>query len=182
MNYARQEVETIANLLNSQPRLGKAATESTVRSEATQSGIVHLAVHGEYNIYNPLFSAIRLVGDTSNDGSLEVHEVYELDLTSDTNLVVLSACDTKKGELSRGDEVVGLNRAFLYAGTPTVMASLWNVDDAATGMLMEKFYTYWKQGMGKAEALQQAQKDVREKYPHPYYWAAFSLTGDAGKL
>lgn len=76
---------------------------------------------------------------------------------------------------------MGLNRAFLYAGTPTVISSLWNVDDAATGLLMERFYTHWQAGMGKAEALQQAQKDVREKYPHPYYWAAFVLTGDGGK-
>lgn len=179
LNSARQEVETIANLFNTQPKLGKAATESTVWSEATQSGIVHLAIHGEYNLHNPLFSAIHLVEDTENDGSLQVHEVYGLDLTNATTLVVLSACQTKIGELSRGDEVVGLNRAFLYAGTPTVMASLWNVDDAATGLLMKQFYTHWQGGMSKAEALQQAQKDVRETHPHPYYWAAFSLTGDA---
>jgi CHAT domain-containing protein/Flp pilus assembly protein TadD len=179
LDYAEDEVKAIAPLFNTQPLLGKAATESTVWAEASQSGIVHLAVHGEYNLYNPLFSAIRLVGDTENDGSLQVHEVYGLDLTNATNLVVLSACQTKIGELSRGDEVVGLNRAFLYAGTPTVMASLWNVDDAATGLLMKQFYTHWQGGMSKAEALQQAQKDVRETHPHPYYWAAFSLTGDA---
>ena len=179
LTHAQNEVETIAQLFKTKALVGKAATESALRSRATQSGIIHLAVHGEYNQINPLFSAIRLLEDTQHDGSLEVHEVYGLDLTS-TNLVVLSACQTKIGELSRGDEVVGLNRAFLYAGTPTIIASLWNVDDAATGLLMKQFYSHWQGGMNKAEALQQAQKDLRETYPHPYFWAAFSLTGDAG--
>jgi len=140
--------------------------------------MLHLAAHGEYNTLNPLFSFIQLVGDNQHDGSLQVHEIYDLDLRSATNLVVLSACQTKIGKLSPGDEVVGMNRAFLYAGTPTVMASLWNVDDAATGLLMKQFYSHLQAGMGKAEALQQAQMAVRKKYLHPYYWAAFSLTGD----
>ncbi|WP_424101985.1 tetratricopeptide repeat protein [Moorena producens] len=181
LTHAQNEVETIAQLFKTKALVGKAATESALRSRAKQSGIIHLAVHGEYNLRNPLFSAIRLLEDTEHDGSLEVHEVYGLDLTN-TNLVVLSACQTKIGELSRGDEVVGLTRAFLYAGTPTIIASLWNVDDAATGLLMKQFYSHWQGGMrmNKAEALQQAQKDLRETYPHPYYWAAFSLTGDAG--
>jgi CHAT domain-containing protein/Flp pilus assembly protein TadD len=181
LNFARKEVQTIAQLFNSQPLLGKTATETSIWSKATQSGILHLAVHGEYNTNNALFSAIRLAGDTENDGRLEVHEVYGLDLTTTTNLVVLSACQTKIGELNKGDEVVGLNRAFLYAGTPTVIASLWNVDDAATGLLMKKFYTHWQAGMSKAEALRQAQIEVRKDYPHPYFWAGFSLTGDGGR-
>jgi len=180
LNSARDEVRGIASLFNTQPLLGKAATENTIWSKASQSGMLHLAAHGDYNTFNPLFSSIQLVGDNQHDGSLQVHEIYELDLTSKTNLVVLSACQTKVGELSRGDEVVGMNRAFLYAGTPTVMSSLWNVDDAATGLLMKEFYSNLQGGMGKAEALQKAQKVVRQNqdYSHPYYWAAFSLTGD----
>jgi len=180
LDYARQEVTSITRLFNTQPLVGKTATESAVWSKATQSGMLHLAAHGKYNTFNPLFSSIQLVGDTQHDGLLQVHEIYDLNLRSATNLVVLSACQTKMGELSRGDEVVGLNRAFIYAGTPTVMASLWNVDDAATGLLMERFYSHLKAGMDKAEALQQAQMEVRKDYPHPYYWAAFSLTGDVG--
>ncbi|NES00730.1 MAG: CHAT domain-containing protein, partial [Symploca sp. SIO1B1] len=182
LNSARDEVRAIASLFNTQPLVGKAATENAVWSKATQSGMLHLAAHGDYNTFNPLFSSIQLVGDNQHDGLLQVHEIYELDLSSKTNLVVLSACQTKIGELSRGDEVVGMNRAFLYAGTPTVMSSLWNVDDAATGLLMKEFYSNLQGGMGKAEALQQAQKAVRQNqdYSHPYYWAAFSLTGDVG--
>ena len=84
--------------------------------------------------------------------------------------------------MSKGDEIVGFNQAFIYAGTPTVIASLWSVDHKTQKLLMEQFYTYLRDGMDKAEALRQAQRAVREQYPHPYFWAAFSLTGDGGKL
>jgi CHAT domain-containing protein len=94
---------------------------------------------------------------------------------------VLSACDTQLGKLSKGDDLVGLNRAFIYAGTPTVVASLWSVDDESTSLLMRSFYTHLKQGMSKAKALQAAQAETRKKYPHPYYWAGFVLTGDPGR-
>ena len=176
--FAKQEVEKISNLYATQPLLGRQATERAIRSQANQAGILHLATHGEYNPHSPLFSTLRLAPDNSYDGRLEVHEIYQLDLREATNLVVLSACQTQVGQLSKGDELIGLNRAFLYAGTPSVIATLWNVDDPATGFLMERFYTYLRQGKSKAEALQQAQKDTRVEYPHPYYWAAFVLTGD----
>jgi CHAT domain-containing protein len=113
---------------------------------------------------------------------LEVHEVYGLDLAAATGLAVLSACQTQISALSARIEVVGLNRAFLYAGTPSVMASLWSVDDEATALFMERFYTHLRAGMGKAEALRQAQIEVRAEFPHPYYWAAFVLTGDPGEV
>jgi CHAT domain-containing protein/Tfp pilus assembly protein PilF len=180
--FAKQEVEKISNLYATQPLLGRQATERTVWSQANQAGILHLATHGEYNPHSPLFSTLRLAPDNNYDGRLEVHEIYQLDLRQATNLVVLSACQTQVGQLSKGDELIGLNRAFLYAGTPSVIATLWNVDDPATGFLMERFYTYLRQGKSKAEALQQAQKDTRIEYPNPYYWAAFVLTGDGGTM
>jgi hypothetical protein len=117
---------------------------------------------------------------------LEVHEVYSLDL-SQTDLVVLSACqtqisefDTERQVVSAGDELVGLTRSFFFAGTPTVVASLWSVDSEATTLLMERFYTHLQAGMGKAEALQQAQLETMAEYPAPYFWAAFVLSGDGG--
>ncbi len=111
-------------------------------------------------------------------------EVYGLDL-SNTNLVVLSACKThlgnlRQGGITAGDELVGLTRAFIYAGTPSIMTSLWSVDDEATSLLMEQFYTNMQAGMGKAEALRQAQIELRKDYPSPYYGAAFVLSGDGG--
>ena len=182
LQFAEGEVETIADLYETEALVGAEATESAVWSQATGAGILHLAAHGSYNAYNPLFSAVHLAEDGENDGRLEVHEVYGLDLTESTDLVVLSACQTQMGALSAGDEVVGLTRAFLYAGTPSVIASLWGVDDQATALLMERFYTHLQAGVGKGEALRQAQMDVRAEYPHPYYWAAFVLTGDAGEV
>lgn len=190
LTFAEQEVNTIANLYNSQALVGEAATESMVWAKAGEAGILHLAAHGTLNINNPLFSTIHLAPDNTNDGRLEVHELYGLDLTKRTDLVVLSACETVIGELSAGDEIVGLNRAFLYAGTPTVIASLWNVDDEATSLLMKHFYTYLRDGMGKADALQQAQIEVRDYedengnrlYQNPFYWSAFVLSGDAGEV
>ncbi|MCL5995326.1 MAG: CHAT domain-containing protein, partial [Chloroflexi bacterium] len=106
-------------------------------------------------------------------------EVYGLDLHN-TDLVVLSACETQLGRQSQGDDIIALNRAFMYAGTPTVVASLWSVNDEATSQLMRSFYQHLKEGMGKAEALRAAQAELRTRYPHPFYWAAFVLTGDPG--
>ncbi|MEW5989628.1 MAG: CHAT domain-containing tetratricopeptide repeat protein, partial [Chloroflexota bacterium] len=180
LESAGDEARQVAGLYGDQPLLGPAATESAVRAQGGQASILHLAAHGRYNRLNPLFNTIYLAGDNENDGRLEMHEVYGLDLTAATSLVVLSACETQVGELSNGDEVAGLNRAFLYAGTPSVIASLWNVNDQATATLMESFYTHLQEGLGKAEALRQAQLDTRVEYPHPYYWAAFALTGDGG--
>jgi CHAT domain-containing protein/Tfp pilus assembly protein PilF len=181
LKHAKQEVEAIARLFNTRAIVGKAATKSVLWSRARGAGTLHLAVHSEYNPNNPLFSTLYLAEDAQNDGRLEVHEIYGLDLSTGTNLVVLSACKTQIGELSEGDEVVGLNRAFLYAGTPTVIASLWHVDDRATRLLMERFYNHLIQGMSKAQALRQAQIELRAEYSHPFYWSAFVLTGNAGK-
>jgi CHAT domain-containing protein len=93
---------------------------------------------------------------------------------------VLSACETQLGAQSRGDDLVGLTRAFLYAGAPTVIASLWSVNDQATAVLMAAFYRHLRAGASKAQALQAAQAETRAAYPHPYYGAAFVLTGDPG--
>jgi CHAT domain-containing protein len=182
LKFAQQEVETIANLFGEQPLVSDFATESALRSQAGNVGIVHLAAHGQYNASNPLFSVIYLADDQEQDGRLEVNEIYGLDLTKSTDLVVLSACETQVGAVSAGDEVIGMTRAFLYAGTPTVIASLWKVDDQATTLLMEQFYKHLREGMGKAQALQAAQRELRAEYPHPYYWAAFVLTGDPGSV
>jgi CHAT domain-containing protein len=80
--------------------------------------------------------------------------------------------------LSAGDELVGLTRAFFFAGTPSIIASLWRVDDAASALLMARFHSHLRDGLSKAEALRQAQLEVREEYPNPFFWAAFVLSGD----
>ncbi|MFC1976472.1 CHAT domain-containing protein, partial [Chloroflexota bacterium] len=179
--YAEKEAKSIAALYGVEPLIGEAATEGIVRQDADEAGILHLAAHGEFNPIAPLNSLIALAPDDDYNGWLTVGEVYGLDLNN-TDLVVLSACQTNLGDLSEGDELVGLTRAFIFAGTPSVIASLWNVEDEATSLLMERFYTHLKDGMGKAEALRQAQLEVREQYPNPYYWSGFVLSGDGGEV
>ncbi|MCP4995644.1 MAG: tetratricopeptide repeat protein [Gammaproteobacteria bacterium] len=178
---AEKEANAIAELFGVEPLIGEAATESAVRKQASEANILHLAAHGKFNQDAPLYSLIALAPDDTNDGWLTVGESYGLNLEN-TDLVVLSACETNLGDLSAGDELVGLTRAFIFAGTPSVIASLWAVEDETTSLLMERFYTHLRDGMGKAAALRQAQLDVREEYPNPYYWSAFVLSGDGGEV
>ncbi len=180
LRYAGQEAQSVAEIYNTQPILGNAVTKSKLEAIAVNYSIIHVAAHGEYNPISPLFSSLRLTPEGADDGRLTVQDVYGLDLAQ-ADLVVLSACETQLGPVTRGDEVIGLSRAFIYAGTPTIIASLWNVDDEATSTLMTAFYTHLKQGMSKAEALRAAQLETRAKYPNPYYWAGIVLTGDPGK-
>ena len=119
-------------------------------------------------------SALLLAPGNGEDGRLEVRELFATELSA--RLVVLSACETGLGKLSRGDELVGLQRAFLYAGTPAVVTTLWKVDDRASFMLMRTFYE-GLQGKGPTEALRAAQRALIVDFPHPYAWAAFVLTG-----
>jgi CHAT domain-containing protein/tetratricopeptide (TPR) repeat protein len=151
------------------------ATESWVRAHINEFGIIHLASHGEFDPINPLFSSVRLARDPANDGRLEAEEIFGLDLKAD--LVVLSACQTGLGDLQRGDDVVGMNRAFLFAGTHALLSSLWRVSDVATAIEMKQFYRDYGR-MNKAEALRKAMLHVKGRYPHPGYWGAFVLTGD----
>jgi CHAT domain-containing protein len=150
------------------------ATEVKVKRLLDTSGVIHFATHGDLSESDPLSSALLLVGGGGEDGRLEVREVFGLDLHA--RLVVLSACETGLGTLSRGDEVVGLQRAFLYAGTPTVVTTLWKVDDRATFELIRAFYARLDSG-NPVEALRQAPLETIRTFPHPYAWAAFVLTG-----
>jgi CHAT domain-containing protein len=150
------------------------ATEVKVKTLLDTAGVIHFATHGDLSESDPLSSALLLVGGGGEDGRLEVREVFGLDLHA--RLVVLSACETGLGKLSRGDEVVGLQRAFLYAGTPAVVTTLWKVDDRATFELVRAFYTRLE-GAGPVEALRQAQLETMRTFPHPFAWAAFGLTG-----
>jgi CHAT domain-containing protein len=185
--HAEQEGREIASIYGVEPLVGAAATESSFREQAGRAKLIHVAAHGQLNAANPLFSRLVLAPDQANDGSLEVHEVYGLDLRN-ADLVTLSACQTQLGVRNGGDDLVGLSRAFIAgAGVPTVVASLWSVDDEATAALMKAFYAGMRSGLGKAEALQVAQTTVRSDKAHPewaqpYYWAAFALTGNPGSV
>ena len=154
----------------------KQASETAFKQYGADFSYLHFASHGQFDAAAPLKSALLLAGDAQNDGRLTVGELYSLSL--DADLVTLSACETGLGKVASGDDVVGLTRGFLYAGSRSIVASLWKVDDAATAHLMTKFYATLKQADTR-EALRAAQLATRKKYDHPYYWAAFQLTGNA---
>jgi CHAT domain-containing protein len=150
------------------------ATEAQVKRLVETVGLVHFATHGELSESDPLSSAVLLVPGAGEDGRLEVREVFALDLRA--RLVVLSACETGLGQLSRGDELVGLQRAFLYAGTPAVVTTLWKVEDRASYELVRGFYGRLAAENASA-ALRHAQREALLVFPHPFAWAGFGLTG-----
>jgi CHAT domain-containing protein len=155
---------------------GSKATEDWIVENIEQFEIIHLASHGEFNSINPLFSAVKLAKGGQRDGDLEAADIFGLTINAD--MVFLSACQTGLGKISAGDDIVGLNRAFFYAGTHTVISSLWRVSDISTAVLTKQFYRLYMT-MDKAESLRGAMRHVKRMYPHPGYWGAFTLVGDA---
>ncbi len=168
------------------------ATEGRIK-EYSRKGLlkefqyVHFAAHGIMSDQVPALSAVALTKDSQEDGFLTVEEVYSLELNSD--LVVLSACELGLGRKEKGEGVIGLTRAFMYAGTPSVAVSLWKVADEPTMLLMEKFYSNLYQGMNKDQALQKAQMDMMNEIVKtesgkeyscapPFFWAPFVLYGN----
>ena len=190
---SEREVTAIASGYGEEARyyLNGEATESLVKREGGDYRLLHFATTAYFNNANPLFSRLALSASDQDDGNLEVHEIFGLDLH--TSLVGLSACQTAIGSgytetIPRGDDLISLSRAFIYAGTASVLASLWEVADPSTATLMEHFYENLK-NMPKGEALAQAQREMiagkynnsetgNYDYTHPYHWAPFVLVGD----
>ena len=183
---SRQEVLGIAALFpRSHILLGAEATEGQAKALAPRARFLHFACHGLLDERFPLNSALALSlpehpAPGEDNGLLQAWEIYE-SLRLDADLVTLSACDSGLGKELGGEGVMGLARAFHYAGARSVLASLWSVADDSTAELMRRFYGYLKQGKGKDEAIRAAQVDLihgPETTSHPYYWAAFQLSGD----
>jgi len=200
LEYSAKEVEKIAgvygiSLPSDAVNLREKATEKYLReTDLTRYRVLHFATHAILSdevkwITQPAL-VLSLAGtDDTYDGFLQMGEIFNLRLEAD--LVVLSACETGKGKLHRGEGIVGLTRAFMYAGTPSVVASLWKVNDQSTSLFMEFFYRNLKEGQSKAEALRQAKKQLmqtrvwsdalrkEQSLAAPYFWAPFILIGRA---
>ncbi|MBF0620491.1 MAG: CHAT domain-containing protein [Magnetococcales bacterium] len=153
---------------------GPKASKEWLVDNINNYGIIHIAAHGEFQDFNPLLSSLWLASKNPQGRRLTVKEVFSLEINAD--LVTLSACQTGLGKL-RGGEIIGLNRAFMYAGTHALISTLWRVDDLATAVLMKHFYRQYVQ-RDKAESLQEAQLQIKEIFPHPAQWAGFTLVGD----
>lgn len=178
---AEQEAIAIAQLLEAKAITGSQATERFITQQIPQAHLIHLATHGLLDDIPGanVPGAVALAPDGNGeitDGLLTAADIFEMRLNA--SLVVLSACDTGRGEIT-GDGVIGLSRSLIAAGTPSVVVSLWNVPDDSTALLMTEFYKRLQQNSDKAQALRQAMLTTQKTYSDPLHWAAFTLIGEA---
>ncbi len=168
--------------------LNSAATEKSFRKWVPDAKIVHLATHSEVYYENPLFSVIYLNGDhnkktrnMNNDGKIHAYELFEMNLNN--QLVVLSSCESGAGDYITGSGIIGLSRAFTYAGAKSLILNLWPVNDQAAEKISVKFYEYLKKGYTKAEALRKAKLYfIDNGNANPYIWGSYIETGDNSPL
>ncbi|WP_204154606.1 tetratricopeptide repeat protein [Leptolyngbya sp. CCY15150] len=180
---AEAEAIAIAEVFNTEPLLWEQASETTVTRRMATAPLLHFATHGLLDYGDPTATGVRdfpgaiaLAAGEGNDGLLTSAEIFDLTLSAE--LVVLSACDTGRGRIT-GDGVIGLSRAFIQAGVPQVLVSLWAVPDAPTAELMTTFYQQRDLTDTDAQALRQAMLITLQTHPNPRDWAAFTLIGGA---
>jgi len=179
-----KEVESISEILNSQTFSRQDATEINFRQHAPGAKVLHLAMHAHINDSIPAFSrfAFSILPEETqqNDGWLTTLDIYNLELNSE--LVVLSACNTGRGKLRKGEGVINLARGFLFAGCPSLIMTLWEVEDNSGAEIMQLFYKNLKKGKAKDDALRNAKLQYLEKshsrLAHPHYWLAYISIGD----
>jgi CHAT domain-containing protein len=198
---SRAEIEAVAGKPDDRRLLFADATESGLRRTLEADGTerpwrsIHFACHGLVDVEWPALSCLALTPGDGEDGFLMSNEVLRLPLKTD--LAVLSACQTGRGAFVRGEGVMSLTRAFMFAGAPRTIVSLWDVDDQATSFLMQAFYKEWAAGRGTAQALRSAQlavrdheveetiaepgkpprRETRRPWSDPKFWAAWALWG-----
>jgi len=179
LSHNQSEVEQIKALIGGETYLNTQATSTNFKEIANQYKILHLSTHAASH-NDPIQTKIHFTDDY-----LTIKDIYNLSLNAE--LTVLSACETSLGKLQQGEGVISLERAFIYAGCPSLVTSLWQVDDEVTANLMVDFYKNLKTGMTKPDALQNTQLVYLNstKIPeqaHPFYWASFIQTGNAAAL
>lgn len=181
--FANEEVVAISERVKDSRKIvltGAAASEAAVKHELGNDAprVVHLATHGLVDAREPIRSSVALSPSDHEDGYFHTLEILAIPMHS--QLVVMSACESARGEISRGEGVVGLSRAFLASGAGSVVASLWSVSDESTAQLMKTFYDRM---FGKKRSASRALNEARlalldtEKYSHPFYWSPFVVTG-----
>jgi CHAT domain-containing protein len=178
-----EELEALAQIIDGDYFLGDVASEHQFKNKAKDYDFIHLAMHGLVNEEIPILSSLAFSEnlDSLEDNFLQAHEIAKLELQA--QLVVLSACETGYGSLQEGEGVMSLGRAFMYAGVPSLLVSLWQVNDQSTSIIMQNFYKYLANGQTKSAALRQAKLDYLQSVEnpvatHPAFWSPFILIGD----
>jgi CHAT domain-containing protein len=181
--HALQEAEAVAGLFAEKASLEGEATLERLQETAGDCRVIHLAAHGEFRPDNPLFSGLALDG-----GWLTTLDIFDLRLRA--SLVTLSACRTGRSVVGGGDELLGLMRAFAYAGAASLLLSQWMVEDWSAAQLMTTVYQKLVDGWDKVAALRHAQLELiatassadagSRRLSHPYFWAPFFLVGQTG--
>ena len=179
--FAEQELHAIGRTFRDRTRIlsGASARESGLRdSSLPQYSVIHFATHGLVSDAQPKRSGLLLAPEAGEDGLLQMSEIYGLGLKA--NLVVLSACQTALGREITGEGLIGLSRAFFYAGARAVVATLWNLNDRFAAEFVERFYSELNQGHSSEEALRRTKVAYvnHPQYSHPFYWSSLVLLGD----
>ena len=164
-----QELQAVAEIVpQARVFLGNTATEAVLKEHGPRSRLIHIATHGFFRQDNPMFSGIRL-----GKSFLTLYDLYHLKLPAE--LVTLSGCSTGLNVIAAGDELIGLVRGLLSAGAQSLLLTLWDVSDRSTADFMKAFYSRLFNRPDRALALREAMVEIRQQYPHPYYWAPFIL-------
>ncbi|HRH37315.1 MAG TPA: CHAT domain-containing protein, partial [Flavobacteriales bacterium] len=187
--FALSTAQGLGSSLQAKVMVGGDASEKGFRAAANEYGILHLGTHAEMNVTSPMYSRLVLSKDGQGvdpdaDGYLHAYEIYELDLRA--QLAVLTACETGTGRNDDGEGVRSLGYSFAYAGCPSLVMSLWSIDEKVSSEIIARFYEHLADGMAKHEALRQAKLDHLNGAPDelalPYYWAGIVLVGDVAPV
>lgn len=187
--FAVSTAEGLGGSLSARVMVGGDASEQGFRAAAQEYGVLHLGTHAEMNAVSPMYSRLVLSkdgqgADADADGYLHAYEIYELDLRA--QLAVLTACETGIGKDVDGEGVRSLGYSFAYAGCPSLVMSLWSIDEKVSSEIITRFYKHLADGMPKHEALRQAKLDhlntASDELALPYYWAGMVLVGDVSPV
>jgi CHAT domain-containing protein len=183
---AKAEIMNLSKSFSGSFIYGMNASEKIFKEKAPQYGIIHLAMHGVLDRRNQMLSGLVFTenGDSLENNYLQAYEISKMNLNA--NLVVLSACETGYGKFEEGNGIASLARAFMYAGTPSLIVSLWQVNDDATSYIMKTMYENLSKGMSKSAALSNAKlvyiKNSKGFVGHPAFWAAFVQIGNTNPI
>lgn len=184
--YTKEEVNNISTVMKGDLFVDDLATEQNFKANAGKYDVLHLAMHTIIDDENPMYSKLVFTqtDDSLQDGLLNTHEIYNMNFNA--RMVVLSACNTGDGKLLKGEGVMSLARGFFYAGCPSIIMTLWTVEDQSGSNLMTYFYQFLSQGLNKDEALRSAKlKYLDQADPlksHPYFWSGYVTMGDIEPL